>query len=92
MRGWRTILGCLAIMSCTPIAAPVAPPMAGPDDCKASELQGLVGQDQGRLAVMKFAGPVRIIQPGMAVTMDFNPARLNIEIDAQGRISRVSCG
>jgi hypothetical protein len=28
----------------------------------------------------------------MAVTMDYNPTRLNIEIDESGNIFRISCG
>ena len=90
---WRTgaILGCLALAACGPLPDPVLPEPV-PDACGAAALQGLVGADGQRLSTMKFGVPVRIIRPGMAVTMDFSPSRLNIEIDAKDRISRVSCG
>jgi hypothetical protein len=41
---------------------------------------------------MRFGTPTRIIRPGMAVTMDFAPARLNIDINAAETITRVHCG
>ena len=62
------------------------------DTCGASVLSGLVGQNRSVLQTMKFATTVRIIEPGMAVTMDYVENRLNIEVDEAGVISRVSCG
>lgn len=35
---------------------------------------------------------VRIIRPGMAVTMDYREGRLNLHLDDAGRITRASCG
>ena len=55
-------------------------------------MQDLVGQSAKKLEVMRFAKTVRILRPGMAVTMDYSPERLNIEVDAAERITRVSCG
>jgi len=37
-------------------------------------------------------GRIRTIRPGDAVTMDFRPERLNIEIGGSGRIERFRCG
>ncbi|WP_430465492.1 I78 family peptidase inhibitor [Tabrizicola sp.] len=68
------------------------PPLPPETACGAPDLQHLRGQPQAVLQTMKFAGPLRIIHPGQAVTMDYNPARLNIEIDRAGLISRISCG
>ncbi|SFK97655.1 Peptidase inhibitor I78 family protein [Loktanella salsilacus] len=34
----------------------------------------------------------RLINPGEMVTMEFNPERLNIEIDKAGRVVAVTCG
>ena len=34
----------------------------------------------------------RVIPPDTAVTMDYNPTRLNIEIDKTGEIFRINCG
>lgn len=62
------------------------------DGCGAAGLQFLLGQSDKVLETLRFAGPVRIIRPGMGVTMDYSAERLNIEIDAAGKISRLTCG
>lgn len=78
----------LALMACVP--AETAPPPVG--QCDAAALQGLVGQPGRVLDGMRFATPVRVIRPGMAVTMDFSPDRLNIWLGAGDVIERVTCG
>ncbi len=60
--------------------------------CGADELQDLVGQPATRLETMRFGTEVRVIHPGMAVTMDYSAGRLNIDVDAAGSIVRVYCG
>ena len=64
----------------------------GVNQCGALDLQFLVGGSARALDSMRFNKPVRVIYPDTAVTMDFNPERLNFEVDRMGRISRVSCG
>lgn len=85
-----------AFAACVEGEAPPDPGVIVPEPpsgtCAAPDLQSLLGQPETVLHTMKFAGPVRIIQPGMAVTMDYREDRLNIEIDGAGKISRVSCG
>jgi hypothetical protein len=80
----------LALAACVTEVTPPTDPMAA--SCGAEGLQGLVGQHRGVLAAMTFKAPVRVIEPGMAVTMDYSPARLNIELDSVGRIARIYCG
>jgi hypothetical protein len=83
----------LALIGCVPEPAPpVTDPTPMEDACGASGLQDLVGQSAKKLEVMRFAHTVRIIRPGMAVTMDYSAERLNIEINAAEVISRVNCG
>jgi hypothetical protein len=87
------ILPLLLLAACTTEAPPVTPPPLPPEDaCGAPGLQSLVGRPASVLETMKFAQPVRIIRPGMAVTMDYRADRLNIEIDARETIIRVTCG
>lgn len=69
---------------------PVVDPV--PDACGAAALQGLVGQNRTVLATMKFGTTTRIIDPGMAVTMDYSESRLNIWIAENNTIERVTCG
>ena len=62
------------------------------DDCGASDLVYLVGKDGKVLDGMRFAGPVRILEFGQPMTMDLNPARLNIQKNRSGKVARVWCG
>ena len=34
----------------------------------------------------------RVIRPGQAVTMDYRPDRLNVELDAADKVSGLKCG
>ncbi len=67
-------------------------PIGSDDQCGASELQYLVGQPGRVLDGMRFSQDLRVIEAGMAVTMDFKADRLNIWLDDLDRIERVTCG
>lgn len=82
----------LVLMACVVPDAPPVDPLPLEAACGAAELQDLVGQPATRLQTMRFGGPVRIIRPDMAVTMDFVANRLNIYIDAAEMIVAVRCG
>ncbi|HVG48977.1 MAG TPA: I78 family peptidase inhibitor [Rubellimicrobium sp.] len=71
--------------------APVLPSPAD-DTCGASGLATYIGQDASILDTARFANPVRVIRPGDMTTMDFNPQRLNFELDGLGEIERIRCG
>jgi hypothetical protein len=86
-------LAILALSACEPVTPVQSPPVPPPEDaCGALALQGLVGQDASVLASMTFPAPMRAYTTGDALTMDFNPARLNVESDPGGTIVRVWCG
>ncbi|WP_024868312.1 I78 family peptidase inhibitor [Pseudoxanthomonas suwonensis] len=68
-----------------------------PPTCDASQVQGLIGQavDDARAEQARTdagADKVRILKPGEMVTMEFDGARLNIEVDDAGTITSVRCG
>jgi hypothetical protein len=65
---------------------------SGDDACGASGLQGIVGTSVGELQAASLPENRRIIFPGMAVTMDFQAERVNVEIGTDDRIARVFCG
>ena len=67
-----------------------APP-GGPDSCGASAYQYLVGKPGVMLDGMRFSQDVRVIQHGMAVTMDYRADRLNFWLDRRDVIERVNC-
>lgn len=65
--------------------------------CDAKAASAYVGQaisDQVTEQAKAAAGArgVRVIRPGMAVTMDYRAGRLNLELDDAGRIVKASCG
>lgn len=87
------LLAAVLLAACVPTGPVPMPPVdPGPNACGAGELQYLVGKPGVLLDGMRFSQDVRVIQPGMAVTMDFNPYRLNFWLDRRDVIERVSCG
>ena len=84
----------LSVAGCTPLPLfdPLPVPVETEDTCGATELAGLIGQDASALERVLLLQPVRVIQPGMAVTLDYGPDRINFEIDADNRIARIYCG
>ena len=86
-----------AMAACSTTAAPPPsdPPMAG--KYRAEAANGLVGQLATpdmveRARSQSGSKQVRVIRPGMMVTMDYLPDRLNIDVDATGRITGLWCG
>ncbi|RZL64254.1 MAG: peptidase inhibitor I78 [Variovorax sp.] len=80
-------------------AAPVAaaPAAAPPARCQAEGARFAVGQlvTPQLEAAARFRGTadsVRVIKPGQAVTMEINEGRLNLDVDARGRVTDVRCG
>jgi hypothetical protein len=78
----------LVLSACLPAGGPHA--YLG--SCPAGDLQALVGQSESVAAGITYQGPKRIIYPGMMVTEEYAPERLNIEIDEAGKIARLTCG
>jgi len=85
------IAGCVAVFP-VPLPKGQVKPAPSADACGAAGRQGLVGQPEAVLKPMRFAQPVRVVHPGQPVTMDHAATRLNIDIDAKGRISALHCG
>ena len=89
MRTFLSLIAAVLLSGCVE----ALPAIEEPEACGAPDLQGLVGQRESALAAMTLpAERLRVIQPGMAVTMDYSPARLNVEVGTDGRIARVYCG
>jgi Peptidase inhibitor I78 family len=66
--------------------------LAMSDACGAAARQDLVGTSVGNLDAGSLPENRRVIFPGMAVTEDFAPGRLNVEVGPEDRITRVYCG
>ncbi len=75
----------LGLAACVETAAPTT------GTCPADELQGLIGQHRSVLDAVDYE-PMRVAGPDEAVTMDYNAERLDIRVDAAGRIVSLICG
>jgi hypothetical protein len=90
---------CLALAACEPMPGPMPhDPGTGPDPvaslstCGGDALQTLVGENVSVLPARGGYRSLRIIRPGMMVTMDYSATRLNARVDASGRILSLTCG
>ncbi len=88
----------LVLAGCATAPAP-APAPAGPGGgaCNAAAAQFVVGRNadaamQEAARLRSGARIVRTLRPGQVVTMESSGERLNLELDAGGRVVRVRCG
>ena len=70
---------------------------AGDGRCGADKLanwRNVLPTDEVKAEIAATVGQraIRYIAPGDAVTMDFSPSRLNVELGEDGRIMRFRCG
>ena len=76
------------------------PALANPpamEGCDVSDVKPLIGQvyDEALAARAKEitgAAQVRVIRPGQMVSMDFREDRLNLELDADEKVIKATCG
>jgi hypothetical protein len=66
-------------------------------DCTVENLQDVLGQHASAERIEQVqqranAKTLRVLAPGDAATMDYNPQRLNIDIDESEVIIRLTCG
>ena len=88
----------LALPACTPTELPLvrntAPAIPSVEDntCGARQYTRVVGQNVTVLEKIAILRPVRVIRPDSAVTLDYNPTRLNVILDTDEHITRLKCG
>jgi hypothetical protein len=81
-----------------PAAVPSPPkPVVPEGQCNSAGAAFAVGHAAGEALVSQAgvragAARVRILRPGQMVTQEFDASRLNLEVDAGGRVIRVRCG
>ncbi|MDB5697998.1 MAG: proteinase inhibitor [Alphaproteobacteria bacterium] len=100
----RTFAGCLLILAaCVPATPPAeaidasAQEAASGGGCDAAKAQSLVGREQSATLAEEArqksgARTIRWLRPGQIVTMEYREDRLNLEIDAQGKVTAIRCG
>lgn len=87
------------------VTSPAAPAEAGGmlvatgsgGQCSAAPAQGAMGQlaTQALLEAARVqagAQTARVLRPGQMITKEFNFQRLNLDVDAAGRVTKVYCG
>ena len=90
----RALILCLPLLACsTPdVLAVSGGPAANLTTCGAVSLTSYVGQPVTTLPKTGPWGTVRVIQPGMGVTMEYAASRLNVTVDGAGEILSLTCG
>ena len=86
----KRIIALTLLAGCAAQELPLPPQLQ--DTCGAARFADLIGQDATALETTLLLGPVRVIRPGDAVTMDFQPARINFMIDDNETIRMIDCG
>lgn len=91
----------LLLAACAPTTPPPAqsprPPAPGQAKCDAAGGQFAIGAALDaplveRVRVRTGSHIARVLRPGQVVTMEFSEQRVNVEIDAAGKVVRVRCG
>ena len=84
--GLRT---CLALGGLVSVIAACTP--APEDTCGAKDYLDAIGQPPG-FVTLPTDRPVRILRPGEAMTLDYIPERLNVEVGSLGLVTALRCG
>jgi hypothetical protein len=89
------LAGCAEKPPEVPLAPP--PPVYVAEECDAQAVQSILGQAYTNplgedARVRSRAERVRALRPGDMVTMEFNARRLTIDVNAEGKVTRVRCG
>lgn len=93
MKTTLILAGALMLGACA--SEPTAPPPMSdaPDQCRASSYQRFVGQNRSALPAQPAGETWRVVCSTCAVTMDYNPSRLNVIHDIDTNIvTQVNCG
>lgn len=81
------------LAACLPVMpGPPPRPLADLSQCGGNALHALVGQPATTLPDKGGWGALRIIKPGMMVTMDYSATRLNVRVDNADIILALDCG
>lgn len=90
----RALILCLPLLACAPPDILAIPDGPAPNlaTCGGNTLTGFIGQPATTLPATGPWGVMRVIQPGMGVTMDYSASRLNVTVDGKGKILTLTCG
>ncbi|MCP3969973.1 MAG: hypothetical protein GY717_06595 [Rhodobacteraceae bacterium] len=93
MKLWiSTAAGLLLASAALANGTDVSQPPEIPDTCGAFLHQDLIGQPREAIEALDLPPPVRIIEHGQFVTLEFLPDRINFQLDREGLVERIYCG
>ncbi len=61
------------------------------DVCRARQFRSLIGTPASSIDRSTLPAHTRIISPGMMITQDFSPERLNVRVAPDGKVAAVEC-
>lgn len=103
-RGYPLFLALLAVFLAAPALAGASPDVAVQAPAEAVQPEGktyscdFASSVGSKVApdLLEVIGrenrPHRVLTPGAGATRDYNPARVNLDVDGEGVITRVWCG
>lgn len=91
----KALLLLAGLAACAPVPAVTEPTKEAA--CSVDGVKDVVGKPYSaglaeHARATSGSKTVRVIRPGMAVTMDFRVDRLNIDLDEKDVVTRVHCG
>ncbi|MFP5423172.1 MAG: I78 family peptidase inhibitor [Gammaproteobacteria bacterium] len=97
LRHALTSLSLLALLAGCSSQPPAQQAAEISGDCDVEQVHGVLGQTASAELIEQVqqqanAKTLRVLAPGDAATMDYNPQRLNIDIDESEVIIRLTCG
>lgn len=93
----RILVAALSLVGCTPAPPPEPPPPEPVEGlCNATPVQDLIGRprsDSLGAEALRRSGSrtLRWIAPGAVITQDLRSDRINIDVDARDRVTRLRC-
>jgi hypothetical protein len=90
LKAFLLTMGTLA--ACAPAEHPMVMITPEISACDVKALSEFVGAGRAVLSGVVFTVPVRWIEPGGMITMDYSAERINFELDANSVITRAYCG
>ena len=88
------VVAAMMLQACemeTPQPHP-GPPPSDLSTCHAVGLRGLIGQPLRLLPRNGAWSVLRVIRPGMMITMDYSATRLNVRVNGVNTILALNCG
>lgn len=86
------LAACVETSTTTTVAPKSAFPIGADDTCGAASYVSLIGQPAADAKAISRRNPVRVLEEGGIMSLEYNASRLNFRTSAAGRVSELFCG